>query len=128
MTRPLEKSGGLSRSERGEILRLLKGVRVEVTGPAEIYQEVADTAFEAVETVVGRIIDKMHLKLEECDEEPDDVIYAIGTGFKWTRTTWCIGIVKGYHVIADVVSGFSSSGGKAVLEGIELVEGDVNER
>jgi len=123
--------GGPSLPEREEIERLkelLKDVRIEVTGPAEINQQLGDALYEAVDEVVKRVADGLHLKIFECDEEPDDVIYASGTGFKWTRTTWCLGIIKGYHVIADAVSGFNSGGGRAVLKGIELVKGDPNER
>jgi hypothetical protein len=107
---------------------LLREIKIEATGPAEVYQQLADAVFEAVDTAVRRIADGLHLKLFECDEEPDSINYAKGTGFSWTTTTWCIGIVAGYHVIAEVVEGYNGGRGEAILRSIELVQGDPNER
>jgi hypothetical protein len=108
--------------------KCLSELKIEAMGPAEIYQQLADVVFEAVETAVRRIADGLYLKLFECDEEPDSINYARGTGFSWVRTTWCVGVVRGHHILAEVVEGYNGSRGEAILQRIELVKGDVNER
>ena len=124
--------GGPSRSKKGEILREfeqdLKEIKIELSGPSATYPYLAEALFDAVYVAVSKIADARYLKLEDCDEEPGDVTYASGIGFKWTRITWCLGIVKGYHVIADAVTGFNDNEGRAVLKSIELIKGGPNER
>jgi hypothetical protein len=111
-----------------EIESLLREVRIEIQGPSEEYQKLADTLFDAVDKLVELIVESCGLRLTECDEEPTDITYASGIGFSWTATTWCIGIVKGWHVIAEAVTGYNGGNGKAILQRIELIKGDVNER
>jgi hypothetical protein len=126
----VKEKGGLSPRD-GEIERLkelLKEIRIEVAGVAETYQQLADVLYEATNEAVRHIADHLDIEILECDEESDSINYAKGIGFSWTRTTWCIGIVRGYHVIAEVSEGYNGGEGRVKLESIELIKGDVNER
>jgi hypothetical protein len=124
-----KKKGGPS-PER-EIMQLeafLREIKIEATGTAEMYQILADAVYEAVNVAVERLVEGLGLKIFECDEEPDSVNYARGIGFSWTSTTWCIGVVRSYHIIAEVTEGYNASEGKAKLESIWLVKGDPDQR
>jgi hypothetical protein len=122
---PGGKEGGPSPIR--EIESLLREVRIEIRGPSDAYQKLADTLFEAVDQLVKLIVESYGLKLTNCDEEPTDITYASGIGFSWTATTWCVGVVKGYHVIAESTTGYNGDTAKAILERIE-VKSDENER
>jgi hypothetical protein len=108
--------------------KFLRELKIEATGPAEVYQQLAGAIYEAVDVAVRRIADGLYLKLFDCDEKPDSINYARGTGFSWVRTTWCVGVVRGYHILAEVVEGYNGSRGEAILRRIELIKGDPNER
>jgi hypothetical protein len=111
-----------------EFGRTLAEIRIELSGPSLIYFYLADMVFEVVDKLVEEIARSQNLKIKACDEEPTDVNYAHGVGFSWTRTIWCLGVVEGYHVLAEAICGFNGGEGKAMLKEIKLIKGDVNER
>ena len=111
-----------------EIKSFLRKIKIEASGPAEIYQQLGDALYEAVDEVAKRVADSLYLKLTECDEEPDSITYASGIGFKWTKTVYCSGKIEKYHILVEVIEGYNNGKGKAELRSIELVKGDVNER
>ena len=123
-----KKGGPSPRGEIAQFESFLRKIKIETSGPAEIYQQLADALYQAVDEVVKRVADGLHLKIFECDEEPDSINYARGVGFSRVVTTWCVGVVRGYHVLAEVVEGYNGSVGIAVLKHITLVKGDPNER
>jgi hypothetical protein len=128
MVKECVRCGRMDEQEIKKFEMFLREIKIEVTGPAEVYQQLADAIYDTVEAVVSCIADDLSLKIFECDEEPDSINYARGVGFSWTRTTYCFGEVEGYHIIIQIVEGYNGGEGRVKLESIELIKGDVNER